>query len=310
MHPAVEWLQKKKIPRLLSIILVELLIIALIVVFLLILVPILINEINNLISHIPTIVQWVEGKIDFIKNLFEKNKFISDLGIDTDNFMSFGTEQLQGSFVKIKDFLSFFLSVIWYTFIIPIISFLYLKELNNLKKIYIKITPKNIKKKIEQYIHEIDDVLGLYIRSQLIVSILDGLIVGIGLSLMGVRYAVLLGVLASLFSIIPNFGFLFTVIITMLITLSGPNPWIMTFKAGIIFVIEEILLTTVITPNVMGTSMGINPLVIMFALMVGATLFGVPGLLLAVPVTAVISRIYTKILEKKIKKQETINEPD
>ncbi len=299
LHPFVGWMERKKIPRILAIIIAELSVIAFISLFLILLVPILITEINNFINQVPHFIQWANDKMQLIQN-WVKNIPYANVHVDTENFMNFGIEELQGSLVKVKDIIALLVSTVWYALMAFIISFFYLKDFKTIKSFFSKITPDKIRGRVKYLIKEIDNVLGLYLRGQLIVSVLDGLIVGIGLSIMGVRYSVFLGVAAAIFSIIPNFGFLFTVMITLIVTLTGPNPVIMSIKAGVIFAIEELLLTMVITPNVMGRSMGINPILIMFSLMVGASLFGVPGLILAAPVTAILTRLYRRYYSKNI----------
>lgn len=298
MHPVVQWLQKRKIPKILAIIMVELTFIALIALFLILLVPILINEINNFIKQVPQLVQWGTERLEIIQKWLD-NIGIKDLKINTSDVMDIGIQELQGGLKQARNLLILLVSTVWYSVMALVISFFYLKDQERITGFIKRLIPSKHSRKVKFLTREIDSVLGLYIRGQLIVSILDGLIVGIGLSLMGVRYAALLGVLAAIFSIIPNFGFLFTVLVTLLVTISGPNPVVMSIKAGIIFVIEEVLLTLVITPNVMGGSMGLNPLVIMLALLTGASLFGVPGLILAAPVTAVLTRLYYRYIGKK-----------
>ncbi|KQC14013.1 MAG: hypothetical protein APR63_06540 [Desulfuromonas sp. SDB] len=298
MHPIVQWLQKRKIPKIIAIIMVELTFVALIALFLILLVPILINEINNFIKQVPQLVQWGTERLEIIQKWLD-NIGIKDLKINTSDVMDIGIQELQGGLKQARNLLILLVSTVWYSVMALVISFFYLKDQERITDFIKRLIPSKQSHKVKFLTREIDSVLGLYIRGQLIVSILDGLIVGIGLSLMGVRYAALLGVLAAIFSIIPNFGFLFTVLVTLLVTISGPNPVVMSIKAGIIFVIEEILLTLVITPNVMGGSMGLNPLVIMLALLTGASLFGVPGLILAAPVTAVLTRLYYRYIGKK-----------
>lgn len=298
MHPIVQWLQKRKIPKIIAIIMVELTFVALIALFLILLVPILINEINNFIKQVPQLVHWGTEQLEIIQKWLD-NIGIKNLKINTSDVMDIGIQELQGGLKQARNLLILLVSTVWYSVMALVISFFYLKDQERITDFIKRLIPYKQSHKVKFLTREIDSVLGLYIRGQLIVSILDGLIVGIGLSLMGVRYAALLGVLAAIFSIIPNFGFLFTVLVTLLVTISGPNPVVMSIKAGIIFVIEEILLTLVITPNVMGGSMGLNPLVIMLALLTGASLFGVPGLILAAPVTAVLTRLYYRYIGKK-----------
>lgn len=300
IYPLVKKLESYKIPKIISILIAELIILSFLVVFLVILVPVLITQVTNFITYLPVIIGWLNERIDIAQSWIDKNDVLTNLGIDLTKIIAIGQQDVQGGLLKIKDVLLIVINTIWFIIIVPIISFLYLKEAANLKDFFKKFLSEKILEKTKFFLKEADAVIGLYVRSQIIVSILDGLIVGIGLSVMGVRYSVLLGVLAAIFSVIPNFGFLFTVVVTLLITCTGPNPIVMSMKAGVVFVIEEILLAFVITPNIMGTSMGLNPVVVMFSLMVGASMFGVPGLILASPVVALLTRLLSRISEKNV----------
>ncbi|MBN1620806.1 AI-2E family transporter [candidate division WOR-3 bacterium] len=300
IYPLVKKLESLKVPKILAIAAAEFLVIALFAVFLVILVPVLINQMTSFITYLPVIIEWINDRIDVVQSWIDKNDMLMNFGIDMTKIISIGQQDIQGSLLKIKDILLIIINTIWYIIIIPVISFLYLKEAGRLKDFFSKLLSKEALEKSKSFLREADAVIGLYVRSQIIVSILDGIIVGVGMAVMGVRYSVLLGVLAAIFSVIPNFGFLFTVLVTLLITLTGPNPVVMSIKAGVVFVIEEILLAFVITPNIMGSSMGLNPVVVMFSLMVGASMFGVPGLILASPVIALIMRLLSRISEKNI----------
>ncbi len=300
IYPLVKKLESLKVPKILAIAAAEFLVIALFAVFLIILVPVLITQMTSFITYLPVIIEWINERIDVVQSWIDKNDILMNFGIDMTKIISIGQQDIQGSLLKIKDVLLIVINTIWYIIIIPVISFLYLKEAGRLKDFFSKLLSEKALEKSKSFLREADAVIGLYVRSQIIVSILDGLIVGVGMAVMGVRYAVLLGVLAAIFSVIPNFGFLFTVLVTLLITLTGPNPVVMSLKAGVVFLIEEILLAFVITPNIMGTSMGLNPVIVMFSLMVGASMFGVPGLILASPVVALMMRLLSRISEKNV----------
>ncbi|MBN1150266.1 AI-2E family transporter [candidate division WOR-3 bacterium] len=299
IYPLVKKLESFRIPKILSIMISEFIVILLLALFMVLLVPVLINQVTNFLNYLPQIITFINEKAEITQTWIDKNDVLMKMGIDLRSFISIGQDDIQNSLIRIKDVLMIVINTIWYILIIPIISFLYLKEADKLKMFFKKFFSEKTVEKMRFILKEADSVIGLYVRSQIIVSILDGIIVGVGLTLMGVRYSVLLGVLAAIFSVIPNFGFLFTVIVTLLITITGPNPLLMSLKAGVVFVIEEILLTFVITPNIMGTSMGLNPVVIMFSLMVGASMFGVPGLILASPVVALLSRFLMRIKNKE-----------
>ena len=125
-------------------------------------------------------------------------------------------------------------------------------------------------------------VVGDYIRSQLVLALLLGVAVTVGLSLLGLPYALLLGVLATVLGLIPMFGSALSAVPALLVALTQPFPtvlWVLLF-----FIVVQNVQDQVLAPRIQARSVGLHPLAVMFALLAGAQLAGPLGALLALPV--------------------------
>jgi len=140
-------------------------------------------------------------------------------------------------------------------------------------------------------------VVGNYIRGQLTLAIIIGILAGVGCAFLGLKdYALIIGVLAFLFETIPMVGPALASIPAILISLLLPEPFPRTFWVVIYFVIVQLLESNVFGPRIVGHAVGLHPVASIFALIVGAQLFGAFGALLATPIVAaawvVISSLY------------------
>jgi predicted PurR-regulated permease PerM len=144
--------------------------------------------------------------------------------------------------------------------------------------------------RLQKYIDDLDDVLSGYLRGQLLVGFILGVMYSVGLSWVGVPFGLLIGVLTGLLSIIPYVGALFGFTSSLLLVLAnwnGPQPLMGLF---VVFAIVQGLEGTVITPRLVGNKVGLPPLVTMLALIIGGNLMGLVGMLFAIPISAFIKR--------------------
>jgi predicted PurR-regulated permease PerM len=128
--------------------------------------------------------------------------------------------------------------------------------------------------------------LGGYVRGQLLVSLAVGTIVGGGLTLLGVHYSLLLGLLAGLLNLMPYVGSMISAVLAVTIAFNQ-SPLLAGLTVAL-YMGEQWLETSVIVPQLLGNQVLLHPLVVLFALLIGATLMGVPGALVSVPVTCIV----------------------
>ncbi len=152
--------------------------------------------------------------------------------------------------------------------------------------------------KIGEYVNSSNQIFFKFISSQLLDAIIVGVLVTIAMSIMGVKYAVLLGFMIGLFNIIPYFGAIIAVAISVLITIitGGLSQAIL---MTIVVVILQQIDANIINPKIIGNSLEISPLLIIFAVTVGGAYFGVLGMFLAVPIVAILKIVINDYIEYK-----------
>ena len=172
--------------------------------------------------------------------------------------------------------------------ITPVVLFYVLRDWDIIREKVSGLIPKSKEKQTLSLWAEIDQTLSGFIRGQTLVCLVLGCFYGIGLWLTGLDYGILVGLLAGILSFIPYFGFgsglILSLFLGLMQGLSG-GQWL---GLAVVFVVGQILEGYVLTPRLVGNRVGLHPVWVMFALLAGGVLFGFVGVLVAVPVAAII----------------------
>ena len=197
-------------------------------------------------------------------------------------------------------------SGIFDVFVSIVVSVYILLQRNQIYGFFNKLTmvmfDKKTCDKIGEYIDSTNKIFFKFISSQVIDGIIVGILVTIAMSIIGVKYAVLLGFMIGLFNIIPYFGAIIAVAISILITLITGGISQTLIMAIVVIVLQQID-SNIINPKIIGNSLEISPLLVIFAVTVGGAYFGVLGMFLAVPVAAVLKILINDWLEFKNNKK-------
>ena len=197
-------------------------------------------------------------------------------------------------------------SGIFDVFVSIVVSVYILLQRNQIYGFFNKLTmvifDKKTCDKIGEYIDSTNKIFFKFISSQVIDGIIVGILVTIAMSIIGVKYAILLGFMIGLFNIIPYFGAIIAVAISILITLITGGISQTLIMAIVVIVLQQID-SNIINPKIIGNSLEISPLLVIFAVTVGGAYFGVLGMFLAVPVAAVLKILINDWLEFKNNKK-------
>lgn len=185
-------------------------------------------------------------------------------------------------------------------FLVPLFSFYILMDAQRYSEGFVRLFPRRWKPDVQELIGEIDRVLGDYIRGQLLVCLTIGVSIAVLLTILGVPYAVLIGVFAGVVDIIPYVGVALGMIPAFLIALGHKG---LLFACFVVVMMEVVHWTEghIIVPAIIGQSVGLPPLVVMIALGAGAELGGVMGMFLSMPFAAilrVLMQFYISRLER------------
>ena len=300
----------KKKSRGLSVFITYVLAILVIILLVNVILPVVIDSIielvNNFQGYWNTAIEKLnalpEDSILKSQQVEEAIKSIGDAiqNIDLKQYVS--TERITG---YIKSVLGV-ASGIFDVFVSIVVSVYILLQRNQIYGFFNKLTmvmfDKKTCDKIGEYIDSTNRIFFKFISSQLIDGIIVGILVTIAMSIIGVKYAILLGFMIGLFNVIPYFGAIIAVAISILITLITGGISQTLIMAIVVIVLQQID-SNIINPKIIGNSLEISPLLVIFAVTVGGAYFGVLGMFLAVPVAAVLKILINDWLEFKNNKK-------
>ncbi|MBR3914061.1 MAG: AI-2E family transporter [Alphaproteobacteria bacterium] len=300
LHPAVQALEKYKIPRWLATTVVMALFMIFILAVILIVVPILQTQIMMLMGKIPAIVSAVWEHIQTLivytrktvnpEQLSNLSAAISKTALNVLNSTLTGmVKVISGGFV--------FFNLVSMFMITPIILFYVLRDWQGVENQMEEFIPEKNKKDIKSLWSEINSILSGFIRGQSLVCLSLGVYYGIGLSLVGLEYGLLVGFLAGILSFIPYFGFLTGLLLSVILGISMHASLGLWIGMAVVFILGQILEGYVLTPKLVGDKVGLHPVWVIFALFAGGALSGFVGILIAVPVAAVIGVLIRRTLK-------------
>lgn len=174
-------------------------------------------------------------------------------------------------------------------FLIPILTFYLLRDWDTILQKFAAILPSRQRATVMSLARETDEVLGAFLHGQILVMFALGAIYAIGLSLVGLKFAVAIGVVAGLVSFVPYLGFVFGIVLAGLTVGLEPDPWLRLLGVIATFSIAQLIEGSFLTPKLVGDRIGLHPVMVIFSVAAGGQLFGFFGILLALPAAAVLS---------------------
>jgi len=290
-NPLVTRITIWKISRSLGTILVMTLLLSLFTALILIIAPLFEREASRLIEKAPAYLETVR---DGLAPWLETQLGIS-LQLDitllkqtlTQNWQSAGgiVAKLVPSFtsggVAIMEFL---LNLV----LVPVVLFYLLRDWTQLVRFVDEIIPRHWYKQVNVLAREIDRVLAEFLRGQLSVMLLMSIYYVMGLWLVGLEFALPIGVIAGILVFVPYLGMVIGLILATLVALIQFQGWSGLIPVWIVLGVGQLLENMVVTPRLVGNRIGLHPVVVIFALLAFGQLFGFVGLLLALPASAVL----------------------
>ncbi len=296
ISPAVNALVRRGVSRTLAITLVYLLLAGLVAFFVAFLVPVATREFEKLLGNIGGLANTLEGLLGTVmsrlhdwapaalKPSLDPRRFeLDDLALRLQREApALLGGSLPGVFVGVKSAAG----ILGGAFLVPLLTFYILMDADKYRRGFMSVVPRSWRPAASELLSRIDLMLGRYIRGQLIVCVSIGFFVAAALSALGVEYAILIGIFAGVVDIIPYVGVLIGLVPAFLIALINKGLF---WAILTVIVLECIhwLEGHIVVPAVVGHSVGLPPLTVMVALLAGAELAGVMGMLVAIPVAAI-----------------------
>jgi predicted PurR-regulated permease PerM len=291
--PAVDRLETIRFSRTLSVIFVFLLMSIIGLSLLLILIPLFEDQLARLITRIPQMITWIQSELlprissvsgielsnidlDSVKNTIASNW--KDIGNVIGMVMGRVTQSGQ-------------LFLVWFSYfvLVPVVTFYLLRDWDILVARLHELIPRHYEAVVVKLARECDAVLAEFFRGQLLLMLAQGILYSIGLWIAGLEFALLIGMLAGLVSFVPYLGFIVGVFVASIAAFMQFHDFIHLVYVLIVFGVGQAIEGMVLSPWLVGERIGLHPVVVIFAVMAGGQLFGFFGILLALPVAAVIT---------------------
>jgi predicted PurR-regulated permease PerM len=280
IYPWVNYLESKKIPRILGVLSVYVIAILFIIFLLYLVIPTMVDEIRQLASVLPSYYDVLSSK--FSKTVLEISPDYTKTAQDF--LINFGE--------KIKGMASSVLKTVAGVFggfatlgIVLVISFYMASQEKGVGSFIKLITPKHQEAYVLNLWKRVEKKLGLWLQGQLLLGVIIGLVVFFGLYIIGVPYALLLGVVAGIFEVVPVVGPIFSAFIGIAVALMI-DP-VLALLTLIFYIIVQQVENNILVPFLMKKMTGLNPIVIIVSLLIGWELGGVLGMIIAVPVATI-----------------------
>lgn len=256
-------------------------------------VPIIVEQTQNLITAMPRYVEVVKGYLEeysdnaYVQVVVEYVNTNLNASKISERLITIATSVAQGIVSSISSTASVLVTM-------PFVLFFLLKDASKFNKFVISLLPKKLEKPVAETIDEIDDKVGSYIQGQMLVSLCIGVMLFIGYNVIGLHYGFSLATIAAFLSIVPYLGPVIAITPAMLVAAS--TSWVMVVKMLVVWGVVQFLEGNIISPNIMGRSMNMHPLTVIFVILIGVNISGVVGAILGIPVYSILKVLISKLL--------------
>ncbi|GMV39825.1 MAG: hypothetical protein AMXMBFR64_15410 [Myxococcales bacterium] len=297
--PFVDTLERRRVPRLLTAIVMVLLVLAGAFLFMVFLIPRVVEQVLALIARLPN---WVSDTLGTVRPWIERT-FELQLDLDPDQIrveLSQFTQRVVGDWSNLVETAltsAFALAVaLGNLLLIPLFTVYLLKDFPHIRDAAIDLVPPRHRARLSAVATRVNAVVASYVRGTLIVIAILAVVYSVALSIMGIPFAILLGIAGAFLNVIPWVGPVVGMVLTLLMALLEGMGWGTMLGVVLLFAIVPVIDTSILSPNIVGERVGLPPLTVIIAILVFGQLFGVVGILLAVPVSAVLKVLMSEVL--------------
>ncbi len=256
------------------------------------------DQARQLAFNLPNYATTLQKNVEDINTRFENYKIPEETQKEINKKIN---DQVLGLAESIPAFLgNVALTVVSYLpwlILIPILSFFFLKDINLFRLSFLRAFPSgHWRARAESVLADVNTTLAAYTRAQLISCVLIGLICTLAFYILGLNYALLLGILAGILEFIPLIGPLTIALTATTVAGVSNSPWSALYVA-VFLVILRILQDYVFYPSIVREGIHLHPLAIILSVLAGEQIAGIPGVFLSIPIFAIATVLYRHILE-------------
>ncbi|MDQ6638773.1 MAG: AI-2E family transporter [Pseudomonadota bacterium] len=292
LHPAVEQLAARRVPRLVAVMLVEIATLFALAALVLLIVPILSKELPLLNEQLPLLVERINRAV---------SPWLAQMGVhvslDPASLREFlikylnanWDEGIAAALVSARIGGSIVVTVVGYVILVPVVLFYLLVDWPFYVLRAIALVPPRLRARVASFTSDCDAVLGQYLRGQLLVMLMMAAFYSVGLALFGFELAVPVGVFTGLAIFVPYVGFGIGMVLALLAGALQFTGWYGPIAVFVVFGIGQVVEGFFLTPKMVGQRIGMSTLTVIFALFAFGRLFGFVGVLIALPASALIA---------------------
>lgn len=302
LEPVVDWLQRNNVNNVAAIGIVLLTLVTMIVFFIAYLIPALSEQFSEFRTRLPQMLENFSQLSNRIENWLNVNFSINTesgslLPIATDAIKQWSGKLISGTSSALAN------AALW-LMLIPIITFFFLRDFRSLRNQIISLTSNNMFEKTLTIYHKVSSQLELYVRGVMLQSLIMAIITSIGFAIIGLPMAIILGILAGIFNLIPYVGPLLALVGPLLVALSISIDPGMLLSVIAVIAIAQANDNIIVVPSILARAANLHPLIALLAIIVAGNLFGLVGMVFALPVLASARIIYTgTLLELRVIQQ-------
>ena len=288
LDPVVDKLEERKWNRSLATLFTLFVFLALVIFLVFLLVPVLTNQIKNFAQFLPIVKDKLQLIIDAVAGILNNKVDAKVLDVPASGLIKWSTKMLGGVIdggAAIADLLSLFL-------ITPLVAFYLLRDWDLIVEKVYDWFPIRHKDTLQEQLNEIDKKLAAFVRGQGTVCLILASYYAITLTMTGLEFGVVIGVFAGLISFVPFVGAIFGGLLSIGLAYLQFEAWTNIIIIVGIFMLGQILEGYILTPKFIGEAVGLHPVWVIFSLLAGGALFGFLGVLLALPMAAIVGVLF------------------
>ncbi len=303
-NPLVTYLHTKRLPRILAVAIVFLFVLVILAAVLILMLPILQEQMSLAMLKIPQILTWLQLKIFYWVDKHEQiNTYLNvtnvkrQLAEHSQKISSIASIMIKAITHSTFAMIEFMINLI----LVPVVAFYLMRDWPKIMKNIQSILPLSIRGHVSAMAKESDEVIGAFFRGQLLVMFGLAIIYSAGLWLIGLQMAIFVGLFCGILAVVPYLGFTVGIIVASLAMYLETHSLIHVTYVWGVYAVGQVSESMVLTPLLVGDKIGLHPVAVIFAVLTGGLLFGFLGVLLALPVAAIILVILKHMIVNETK---------
>ena len=285
-------------PRPAAIVIAYLIVFSVLVIGIANLAPRAANQAKEFAANLPNYVSVFQERMSDLNTLNRRLKISKDfqtkISEKAESIINYAGSEITGFFGNLL--LDIVTSLPW-LLLVPILSFFFLKDINLFRASFLRVFPSGRwRARAESVLEDVNKTLAAYTRAQLISCVLIGFVCTTGFYLIGVKYALLLGILAGAFEFVPLLGPLSIGILATSVAGFSGSPW-QAFWTAVFLIVLRLVHDYITYPRIVREGILLHPMMIILSVLAGEQIGGIPGVFLSIPIVAILTVVYKHILE-------------